>query len=201
MNSPEDGLFTGLGCSLTVCQVEISTDMKGKVARATPPMRPEAANTAMPYAFASLITYFALGSSAPSAVAQQTIGNEQAICDQVQSYVNTVVDYTKTVCTQAESNDGRHAIVVISSESIFSAETTKKPWMIAVVLSAGKAVNEQTDAERSELYMTDVNLKTAYLLPLDLAGSLQKEVALGHMQIGAMYDQIKKNLARKDVPR
>ena len=38
-------------------------------------------------------------------------------------------------------------------------------------------------------------------LPIDLAKSLQKEVASGRLKLGAMYEKIQKNLARKEFPK
>ena len=39
----------------------------------------------------------------------------------------------------------------------------------------------------------------AYVLPIDLAKSLQAEVAAGKLKLGAMYDKIEKSLVRKEL--
>ena len=133
----------------------------------------------------------------------QPVVDEQAICDEVQSYVNMLVDYTRTACTPAGASDGTLSFVVLSSEPILSVEATKKPWLLAVVLSIGKAMNDQPDAKPGELYVVDANLKTrvAYYLPIEIAKSLQKGVSTGQMKLGAMYEEIQKDLGRKNIPK
>jgi hypothetical protein len=126
--------------------------------------------------------------------------DEQAICDQVQSYVNMLVDYTRTACTPLGAGDGTFSFVVLSSEPIFSAETTKNPWLVAVVLSMGKAMNDQPDMKPGKLYFADAKARVGYFLPVDIAKSLQMAVAAGQMNIEGMYKEIQKNLGRKELP-
>jgi hypothetical protein len=110
------------------------------------------------------------------------------------------VDYTKTACSPADASEGRSSFVVLSSEPIFSAETTKKPWLVAVVLSMGKAMNDQPDTKPGELYLADAKARVAYFLPINIAKSLQNAVGTGQMKLGAMYKEIQKNLGRKELP-
>jgi hypothetical protein len=46
-------------------------------------------------------------------------------------------------------------------------------------------------------------LKTdiAYVLPVGLAQSLQKDVAAGKLQLEAMYEKIEKSLVRRQLPK
>ena len=136
-------------------------------------------------------------------VAGHLVVNPQAICDGVQGYVNMLVDYTKTTCIPADASDDTFNFLVLSSEPIFSVKDSKKAWLVAVVLSIGKAMNDQPDVKAGELYVADANLKTnvAYFLPVDLAKSLQKEVSAGQMKLEAMYEEIQRNLVRKALPK
>jgi hypothetical protein len=136
-------------------------------------------------------------------IAGQLVVNRQAICDEVQGYVNMLVDYTKTTCIPAGASANEFTFLVLSSEPIFSIKDSKKPWLVAVVLSIGKAMNDQPDIKAGELYVADANLKTnvGYFLPIDLAKSLQKEVSAGQMKLEAMYEEIKKHLVRKELPK
>jgi hypothetical protein len=112
----------------------------------------------------------------PFLLAGQLVVNRQAICDEVQGYVNMLVDYTKTTCIPAGASADEFTFLVLSSEPIFSIKDSKKAWLVAVVLSIGKAMNDQPDVKAGELYVAEANLKTnvAYFLPIDLAKSLQK---------------------------
>ena len=120
----------------------------------------------------------------------------------MQSYVNMLVDYTKTGCVPADTGSDTFTFLVRSSEPIFSVKDQKKAWLIAVVLSIGNTMNGEPDVKAGELYVADAAMKTnvAYVLPVNLAKSLQKDVAAGKLQLGAMYDKIEKSLVRKELP-
>jgi hypothetical protein len=139
----------------------------------------------------------------PFLIAGKLVVNPQAICDGVQGYVNMLVDYTKTTCIPADVSDDTLTFLVLSSEPIFSVKGSKKAWLVAVVLSVGKAMNDLPDVKAGELYVADANMETdvAYFLPIDLAKSLQKEVSAGQMKLEAMYEEIKKPLVLKELPK
>jgi hypothetical protein len=149
------------------------------------------------------IHYIALFVLIPFLMAGQLVVSQQAICDGVQSYVNMLVDYTKTTCVPADASSDTFTFLVLSSEPIFSVKDSKEAWLIAVVLSLGNAMNGHTDVKAGELYVADANMTTdgVYSLPIDLAKTLQKEVASGRLKLGAMYEKIQKNLARKEFPK
>jgi len=139
----------------------------------------------------------------PFLVAGKPVVSQQAICDEVQSYVNMFVDYTKTTCAPTDANSDTFTFLVLSSEPIFSIKDEKKAWLIAVVLSLGNAMNGAPDVKTGELYVADADLKTniAYVLPIVVAKALQNDVATGKLQLGAMYEKIEKSLVRKELPK
>jgi len=132
----------------------------------------------------------------------QPVVDQQAICDEVQKYVNALVDYTKTACTTGNTGEGSLSFVILSSEPIFSVTATKKPWLLAVALSIGKALNDQRDLNTGELYLLDGDLKSrlAYAISVDIVKSLQESVAAGHMKLDTMYEEIERNLSPKNIP-
>jgi hypothetical protein len=104
------------------------------------------------------------------------------------------------------SHDRQPAVAPLTTLQVItgvSVRHSKKAWLVAVVLSIGKAMNDQPDVKAGELYVADANMEThvAYFLPIDLARSLQKEVSAGQMKLGAMYEEIQKNLVRKALPK
>ena len=139
----------------------------------------------------------------PFLVAGKPVVSQQAICDEVQSYVNMFVDYTKTTCAPTNASSDTFTFLVLSSEPIFSIKDEKKAWLIAVVLSLGNAMNGAPDVKTGELYVADADLKTniAYVLPIVVAKALQNDVATGKLQLGAMYEKIEKSLVRKELPK
>ena len=64
-------------------------------------------------------------------------------------------------------------------------------------------MNGQPDAKAGELYVADADMKTdiAYVLPVGLAQSPQKDVAAGKLQLEAMYEKIEKSLVRRQLPK
>jgi hypothetical protein len=120
-----------------------------------------------------------------------------AICDAVQSYVNG------PHAAPADASSDTFTFLVVSSEPNFSVKERKKAWLIAVALSLGNAMNGQPDAKAGELYVADADMKTdiAYVLPVGLAQSLQKDVAAGKLQLEAMYEKIEKSLVRRQLPK
>ena len=109
----------------------------------------------------------------PYLVAGKPVVSQQAICDEVQSYVNMFVDYTKTTCAPTGTSNNTFTFLVLSSEPIFSIRDEKKAWLIAVVLSLGNAMNGAPDVKTGELYVADADLKTniAYVLPIVVANA------------------------------
>ncbi|MGC1347272.1 MAG: hypothetical protein WA863_14515 [Methyloceanibacter sp.] len=150
-----------------------------------------------------LATNAALFALIPFLLAGKPAISQQTICDEVQNYVNMLVDHTKTTCIPVDASSDTFAFLVLSSEPIFSVKDSKKAWLIAVVLSLGNAMNGQTDVKTGELYVADADMKTnvAYALPVDLAKSLQKDVAAGKLQLAAMYEKIEKRLVHKELPK
>jgi hypothetical protein len=112
-----------------------------------------------------------------------------------------LVDYTRTACVPTDTSIDTFTFLVRSSEPIFSVKDEKKAWLIAVVLSIGNAMNSQPDAKVGDLYVADADMEpnVAYVLPIDLAKSLQAEVAAGKLKLGAMYEKIEKSLVRKEL--
>jgi hypothetical protein len=152
---------------------------------------------------AGILRAAALFALLPFLIAGTPVVSQQAICDAVQSYVNMLVDYTRTACVPTDTSSDTFTFLVRSSKPIFSVKDKKKAWLIAVVLSLGNAMNSQPDAKAGDLYVADADMEinVAYVLPIDLAKSLQKEVSAGQPKLGAMYEKIEKSLVRKELPK
>lgn len=137
-------------------------------------------------------------------VAAQSVETGQSICYEVQNAVNALVDYTQTSCLPSGGKAGALSFIVLSSQPVFSVEASKKAWLLVVVASIGKSLNEQPSVKTDELWLSDANLiknRVAYVLPTSLAKSLQRQVYNGQIDLEGMFVAIKKNLVQKTIPK
>lgn len=137
-------------------------------------------------------------------VAAQSVETGQSICYEVQNAVNALVDYTQTSCLPSGGKAGALSFIVLSSQPVFSVEASKKAWLLVVVSSIGKSLNEQPSVKTDELWLSDANLmknRVAYVLPTSLAKSLQRQVYNGQIDLEGMFVAIKKNLVQKTIPK
>jgi hypothetical protein len=137
-------------------------------------------------------------------VVAQPVEKGEAICYEVQNAVNVLVDYTQTSCLPAGGKDGAFSFIVVSSQPIFLIEASKKGWLLVVVASIGKTLNEQSSVKVDELWLSDTNLmksRIAYVFPAFLAKSLQRQVYDGQIDLEGMYTAINKNLVQKTISK
>ncbi|MGC2341128.1 MAG: hypothetical protein WA453_06050 [Methyloceanibacter sp.] len=111
---------------------------------------------------ARLATNAALFALIPFLLAGKPAISQQTICDEVQNYVNMLVDHTKTTCIPVDASSDTFAFLVLSSEPIFSVKDSKKAWLIAVVLSLGNAMNGQTDVKTGKADMLNALTNVGY---------------------------------------
>lgn len=148
--------------------------------------------------FVMVIIFWSLSAEA------QSVEKGQSICYEVQNAVNTLVDYTQTSCLPSAGKDEAFSFIVISSKPVFSVEASKKAWLLVVVASFGKTLNEQPPIKVDELLLSDTNLmkgRIAHVFPASLAKSLQRQVYNGQIDLEGMYAVIKKNLVQKTISK
>lgn len=136
--------------------------------------------------------------------AAQSVEKGQSICYEVQNAANGLVDYTQTSCLPTGGKAGALSFIVISSEPVFSVEASKKGWVLVVVASIGKTLNEQSSVKADELWLSDANQmksRVAYVLPISVAKSLQRQIYNGKIDLEGMYTAIKKNLVQKTIAK
>ena len=118
--------------------------------------------------------------------------------------MNALVDYTQTSCLPSGGKAGALSFIVLSSQPVFSVKASKNGWLLVVVASFGKTLNEQPSVKADELWLSDANLmksRVAHVLPTSLAKSLQRQAYNGQIDLEEMYEAIKKNLVRKTIPK
>ena len=135
---------------------------------------------------------------------QQQLDTATAVCYGVQTSTNTLVTYTETMCIPSPGKEGASSFLVISSEPVFSAEASKKAWLLVVVAVIGKEMNDRPTFRGDEVWVSDVNqtkARVAYVLPTSLTKSLQSRAYNGQIDLDQMYAEITRNLVRKTVSR
>jgi hypothetical protein len=140
----------------------------------------------------------------PIAAVAQSVEKGQSICYEVQNAVNALVDYTETSCLPGGGKAGALSFIVVSSQPVFSAEASKKAWLMVVVASVGKTLSERPSLKVDELWLSDSNLmknRVAYSFPAALAKSLQRKVSSGQIDLERFYAAITRNLAQRTIPR
>lgn len=134
----------------------------------------------------------------------QSLEKGQSICYEIQIYVNVLFDSTQTSCLPGGGKDEALSFTIISSEPVLSIESAKKAWLLSVVGTVGKILNDQPTTKVDELWLSDLNQasnRVAYILPLSLVKSLQEKVSSGQINIEEMYQSIEKNLVKKTLPK
>lgn len=134
----------------------------------------------------------------------QSVEKGQSICYEVQNAVNGLVNYTETSCFPTRGKARALSFIIISSEPVFSAEASKKAWVLVTVASIGKSLNEQPSIRADELWLSDANQirnRIAYVLPAALAKSLQRQIYSGTIDLEGMYAAIIGQMVRKNVSR
>jgi hypothetical protein len=137
----------------------------------------------------------------PSLSTAQENHKGAAICNQIAIEVNTVIDWTQTLCIAARGKQpGAYSFIVTSTQPVFSAEASKKAWLLMAVAFAGKNLNESPSVKAEELWLSDANLvknRTAYILPARVAKLLQRQVKSDKITLDGMYSEVSKNLGRR----
>ena len=129
----------------------------------------------------------------------------QAICYQIEKTVNALVDYTQTSCIPTRGMAANsQSFIVLSSQPVFSVETSKKAWILVAVAATGDALNKSGSVKADELWLSDANqmkARTAYVMPVSLARNLHRQVKAEQISLDEMYGQIIRNLSQRNIPK
>ncbi|MEK6762738.1 MAG: hypothetical protein AABY96_08490 [Nitrospirota bacterium] len=124
------------------------------------------------------------------------------LCHNIENLVNALVDYTSTKCFPS-SDHGAISFLLISEKPIFSAEASKKPWLVVTVGAVGKTMNEHPKIKSSSVFVSDMNLmkdRKSYKYPIALAKSLQRQAKADQIGIEVLYKQLNRAMVLYSVP-
>ena len=89
------------------------------------------------------------------------------------------------------------SFVIVTSEPVFSSESLEREWLIAVVDSLGRALNDRPTVDVDQLTVSDANSisnDVTYTLPVALTRSLQRRIFTMQIDLDEMYGEIQENL-------
>jgi hypothetical protein len=133
----------------------------------------------------------------------QSVEKAKALCYEIQNYTNALADFTQTSCLPSSGKvPGAYSFIILSNKPIFSGEATKKAWLLVVVASVGKILNENSNLKAGDVFLSDSILikdRKCYLLSGPLVKTLQRKVKTDQMDLDGMYRAILKNMRAKAV--
>jgi hypothetical protein len=124
------------------------------------------------------------------------------LCEDMVQKVNVLVDYTETKCIPNLSSKVTNFILLARNPS-FAVEASKKAWLIVVIGSVGKSLNDNPSYQADKILFADLSMvKQKYYLtmPAELAKTLQEEVYVGKISVDTMWEKITSTLAPLAIP-
>ncbi|HXC13227.1 MAG TPA: hypothetical protein VNV39_10340 [Stellaceae bacterium] len=133
----------------------------------------------------------------PTLAKQPEFSSDQALiamglCEDMGQKVNVLVDYTTTKCIPSLSIKGTD-FIFISEQTVFAVEVSEKAWVIVVVASVGRTLNDKPSYLADKILFSDMSMlkdKNYYMIPATLAKTLQQEVYNGQISIDVMWQRI-----------
>jgi hypothetical protein len=114
------------------------------------------------------------------------------LCEDMAVKVNRLLEYTSTKCIPHLSTQGTD-FIFISEQPVFSVESSKKAWIIVVIASVGKTLNDKSSYKAGKILVADLSMvpsKHYYAIPASLAKSLQRKVYTGELTVDTIWDTI-----------
>lgn len=129
----------------------------------------------------------------------ETIENGKAICEDAERFIHDVreIGSAQTYCMPTLGRDNALSFVILTSEPVFSSESLERTWLIAVVASLGRALNDRPAVDVDQLTVSDassISTGITYTLPVALTRSLQRRIFTNQIDLDKMYDEIQQSL-------
>ena len=134
-----------------------------------------------------------------SSALAETIENGKSICEDAERLIHDVgeISGAQTFCMPTLGRDNALSFVILTSEPVFSSESLERIWLIAVVDSLGRALNDRPTVDVDQLTVSDaksISTGITYTLPVALTRSLQWRNVTNQIDLDKMYDEIEQSL-------
>jgi hypothetical protein len=117
--------------------------------------------------------------------------------------INTMVEFTKTVCAAVASEDPKkYSFILASEKPVFSNEKTKKAWVLMAAVSAGYSLNEHSKIQAKEIILADASTMTfhkGYALPATTAKEIQSKIKSEELTLDQAYAKALAGMTEKDM--
>ena len=133
----------------------------------------------------------------------ETIENGKVICEDAERFIHDLGKISgfppraQTYCMPTLGRNKALSFVIVTSEPVFSSESLEREWLIAVVDSLGRALNDRPTVDVDRLTVSDANSISngvTYTLPVALTRSLQRRIFTMQIDLDEMYGEIRDNL-------
>lgn len=141
---------------------------------------------------------------APAPALSQARDSARLLCDQIESLVDAVCDCTRTACRPARGGaPGSGSFIVLSSEPVFDGEDSKREWVLVAIAAVGYALNGNASFKGDEVWLSDTGQmqdRVAYVVPAEVAKSVQRRVSNNEITLDEMYAEIVQHMTRGTLP-
>jgi len=133
----------------------------------------------------------------------ETIESGKVICEDAERFFHDLGKISgfppraQTYCMPTLGRNKALSFVIVTSEPVFSSESLEREWLIAVVDSLGRALNDRPTVDVDQLTVSDANSISngvTYTLPVALTRSLQRRIFTMQIDLDEMYGEIQENL-------
>jgi hypothetical protein len=133
----------------------------------------------------------------------ETIENGKVICEDAERFIHDLGKISgfppraQTYCMPTLGRNKALSFVIVTSEPVFSSESLEREWLIAVVDSLGRTLNDRPTVDVDQLTVSDANSISngvTYTLPVALTRSLQRRIFTMQIDLDEMYGEIQENL-------
>jgi len=122
-------------------------------------------------------------------------------CIRTAQSIDTLASTFRTTCLPTSGQrPGFNSALFIANAPIFSAEKSKKAFLIVACIAAGGEMNKTAGYKMSELWFTDVeNAKreVAFSIPATDCKTMQSQVHAGNLSLEDMYGRLNTKLTQR----
>lgn len=125
------------------------------------------------------------------------------LCRQIEKFINALAHDTRTQCLPS-SDHGALSFILISENPIFSAEASKKAWLIVTVGAVANVMRGHTNIKSADVLVSDTNMmkkRRGYKYSIALATRLQQQTKAHQIGLEELYQQLNLALTATAIPR
>lgn len=127
----------------------------------------------------------------------------EALASRIKDYMNTLVDFTQTMCLGIEEQEAI-SFIVVAEKKVFQVEAAKKPYLLGLAGVVGGILNKEPKVKVGKVYVSDSNLMAqhrSYVFDAAVAKDLQARVKADKLDLDDMYSELLKSMKEYAITR